>query len=86
MKHRAEFDPDFIEDLTYWTGKDREIALRVLRLVEACLRDPFDGLGKPEPLKYLGAGVWSRRITREHRLVYRVTDGRIVFVQARLHY
>lgn len=86
MTYRAEFDRDFIEDLTYWTNKDRKTALKVLRLVEATLRDPFGGIGKPERLKYLGAGVWSRRITREHRLVYQVTEDRIGFVQARLHY
>ena len=86
MTYRADFDRDFIEDLTYWTNKDRKTALKVLRLVEATLRDPFGGIGKPERLKYLGAGVWSRRITREHRLVYQVTEDRIGFVQARLHY
>ena len=57
MTYRAESDRDFIEDLTYWTNKDRKTALKVLRLVETTLRNPFDGIGKPEPLKYLGAGV-----------------------------
>jgi len=57
-----------------------------LELVEATARDPFTGLGKPEPLKHLGPGVWSRRITEEHRLVYRVTHERIDFLQARYHY
>jgi len=50
------------------------------------MREPFSGIGKPEPLKYLGAGVWSRRITQEHRLVYLVNDDRIDFLQARYHY
>jgi toxin YoeB len=50
------------------------------------MRDPFGGIGKPEPLRYLGADVWSRRITQEHRLVYRVSDDRIDFLQARYHY
>jgi len=58
----------------------------VLDLVEAVIRDPFAGVGKPEPLKHLGGGVWSRRITEEHRLVYRVTAERIDFLQARYHY
>jgi toxin YoeB len=58
----------------------------VLDLVEAVLRDPFQGIGKPEPLKYLVSGVWSRRLTAEHRLVYRVLDDRVDFLQARYHY
>ena len=61
-------------------------ALRALSLVEAVLRDPFQGIGKPEPLKYLSPGVWSRRLTQEHRLVYLVSDDRVDFLQARYHY
>jgi toxin YoeB len=80
------FQDEFREDLRFWVETDRRTALRVLALVEAIVRDPFTGVGKPEPLKYLGAGVWSRRITQEHRLVYVVCDTRIDFVQARYHY
>lgn len=80
------FDRDFLEDLTHWVSVDRKTALRILELVEAIRRDPFDGIGKPEPLRHLGPGVWSRRITQEHRLVYRVKDDRILFAQARYHY
>ncbi len=80
------FDRDFLEDLGHWVATDRKIALRVLELVEAIRRDPFDGIGKPEPLRHLGPGIWSRRITQEHRLVYRVKDDRILFAQARYHY
>ena len=80
------FDPQFREDLVYWIERDRKIALRIPRLVEAVLRDPFAGEGKPEPLKGLGPGVWSRRITQEHRLVYLVRKERIDFLQARYHY
>ena len=58
----------------------------MLDLVDAVLRDPFRGRGKPEPLKYLGKGVWSRRVTQEHRLVYLVGDARIDFLQCRYHY
>ena len=79
----AIFQPEFREDLIYWIKTDRKTALRVLKLVEAVLRDPFSGLGKPEPLKYLGAGVWSRRITQEHRLVYLVGQDRVDLLQAR---
>jgi toxin YoeB len=63
------FHPEFREDLRHWVGADRGTALRILQLVEAVMRDPFTGIGKPEPLKYILAGVWSRRITQEHRLV-----------------
>jgi toxin YoeB len=65
---------------------DRRTALRILDLVEATLRNPFEGLGKPEPLRYVLAGCWPRRVTQEHRLVYRVDGERIDFLQARYHY
>lgn len=80
------FNPRFREDLVHWIRTDRRTALRIMRLVEATMRDPFGGEGKPEPLKGLGPGVWSRRITREHRLVYLVKDDSIHFLQARFHY
>lgn len=87
LGHRdAVFHPEFRDDLRYWVETERRTALRVLNLVEATLRDPFRGLGKPEPLKYLGAGVWSRRLTQEHRLVYLVSADRVDFLQARYHY
>lgn len=74
------------EDFSYWAMNDRSITKRVLRLITETLRDPFDGIGKPEPLKYALPGTWSRRITDEHRLVYLVTDKEIVILQARYHY
>ena len=87
MKYESVFLPQFLEDLRSWIETDRRIALRVLDLIEAVLRDPFDGIGKPEPLKYVLAGCWSRRITQEHRLVYRGVAGtRIDFLQAKYHY
>lgn len=82
----AVFHPEFREDLRYWVRTDRKVALRALELVEAVMKDPFAGIGKPEPLQFLLAGCWSRRITQEHRLVYRVTQDRIDFLQARYHY
>ncbi len=82
----AVVHPEFREDLRYWVATDRKVALRVLELVEAVLRDPFRGAGKPEPLKHLLAGAWSRRVTEEHRLVYLVQGRRIDFLQARYHY
>jgi toxin YoeB len=80
------FHPEFREDLRYWVETDRKVSLRIFDLVEAIMRDPFRGIGKPEPLKFLGSGVWSRRITQEHRLVYVVGSERIEFIQARYHY
>ncbi|RPJ32975.1 MAG: Txe/YoeB family addiction module toxin [Verrucomicrobiaceae bacterium] len=80
------FDRDFLEDLAHWYATERKTALRILELIEAIRRDPFAGIGKPEPLPHLGPGIWSRRITQEHRLVYRVKDDRILFAQARYHY
>ena len=86
IERAADFLPKFREDLAYWVKTDRKVALRTLELVEAVLADPFAGMGKPEPLKFVLAGCWSRRITQEHRLVYRVIAERIDFLQARYHY
>lgn len=85
-KRDAVFHHEFIEDLRHWVETDRKVALRAFALVEAILRDPFAGIGKPEPLKYLAPGIWSRRLTQEHRIVYRVANDRIDFLQARFHY
>jgi toxin YoeB len=82
----AVFFPEFREDLRFWVETERKTAIRVLDLVEAILGDPFSGIGKPEPLRFVLAGCWSRRITQEHRLVYRVTAERIEFLQGRYHY
>lgn len=80
------FQDEFREDLRFWVDTDRRVALRILTLVEAVLRDPFDGIGKPEPLRHFAPNVWSRRITQEHRLVYLVRDDRIDFMMCRYHY
>ena len=80
------FQLEFREDLQFWIETNRKVALRALAIVEAVLRDPFSGIGKPEPLKGLGPNTWSRRISEEHRLVYVVFPDRVVFVQARYHY
>ena len=85
-EREAVFHPEFRQDLRYWVETDRKTALRILELIEAVLREPFVGIGKPEPLKYVLAGCWSRRITQEHRLVYRVNQTRVDFLQARYHY
>jgi toxin YoeB len=78
--------PEFLQDLRFWVKTERSVAIRVLDLVEAVMRDPFEGPGKPEPLKYVLAGCWSRRVTQEHRLVCRVTEEAVDFLQARYHY
>lgn len=85
-RREAVFQPEFIEDLRYWVETDRKLAKRAFDLIEAILREPYEGIGKPEPLKYLAPGVWSRRLTQEHRIVYLVKDDRIDFLQARYHY
>ena len=82
----AVFSSEFLDDLRWWVKTDCKVAVRLVDLVEAVVRDPFGGLGKPEPLRYNLAGCWSRRITQEHRMVYRVSAERIDFLQARYHY
>jgi toxin YoeB len=79
-------DSAFREDLAWWLKTDRRVAIKLVELVEAVMQDPFNGLGKPEPLKNLDANTWSRRLTQEHRVVYVVFDKRIVFVHMRYHY
>lgn len=86
VERQARLARAFLDDLRWWVETDRRLALRVLDLMEAVLRDPFTGVGKPEPLRGLGPDLWSRRITDEHRLVYRVLQDRVDFLQARLHY
>ena len=83
---RSVFTSQLREDLKYWARSDRKIALRVLDLVEDVMRSPFEGIGKPEPMRFDFAGCWSRRISAEHRLVYEVTGEFVTFLQARYHY
>ncbi len=85
-KRLAVFQPEFREDLRWWEENDRKVALRALAIVEAVIRDPFTGIGKPESLKYWASGAWSRRLTQEHRIVYLVAADRIDFLAARYHY
>jgi len=83
---RLVFTAHAWEDYTYWTQADRQLLKRINRLIDDALRDPTDGIGKPEPLKYLLTGAWSRRITEEHRLVYLIDGDDVVVLQARFHY
>ena len=82
----AVIQDECLEDLRFWVDTNRKTALRVLDLVEAALRDPSGGIGKPEHLKHFGGNVWSRRIHEADRLVYEVFTDRIEFLQARYHY
>ena len=82
----AVFHPEIREDLRFWAETNRKTLLRAFDLIEAIIREPFDGIGKPEPLKYLASGAWSRRLTQEHRVVYLISETRIDFLQARYHY
>jgi toxin YoeB len=79
-------EPECLEDLRWWVDTNRKTALRIFDLIEAVMRDPFSGIGKPEYLKQIGPNIWSRRITGEDRLVYLVSDDRVYFLQARFHY
>lgn len=81
-----EFDSAAFEDLAWWVEQDRRVALRIIQLIKEIQRDPYQGTGKPEPLKHDLAGCWSRRIDREHRLVYEVTDAKIRILACRFHY
>jgi toxin YoeB len=86
VERQAVFQPEFLEDLEYWVQTDRKMALRLIKMVREILRDPFEGIGKPEPLKYEFSGAWSRRLNKEHRIVYLVSENRIDFLKARYHY
>ena len=86
MSKSVIFDPQFRDDLRWWARKDRKICNRVLDLVEATIADPINGIGKPERLKYLPGSRWSRRITQEHRLVYQLSEDKLIFLQCRYHY
>jgi toxin YoeB len=83
---QAVVHPEFLDDLQHWVRHAPHTAKRLIELMQAILKDPFEGIGKPEPLKYLGQGVWSRQITQEHRCVYLVQNSRVEFLQGRYHY
>ncbi|MFJ4337235.1 Txe/YoeB family addiction module toxin [Streptomyces sp. NPDC088915] len=82
----VHFDPAAREDFPFWIDTDRRAARRVVRLIGEIQRDPFEGIGKPEPLKGDLTGYWSRRIDDEHRLAYRADAEEVKIVEARYHY
>ncbi len=74
------------DDYLYWQKHDKAIMLKINKLIKECLQTPYEGSGKPEPLKHNLSGQWSRRINREHRLIYKMTDEGILILQCRYHY
>ena len=86
MTRSLAFDPNAWEDYVYWQTQDRKTLKRINALIADVLRDPFAGKGKPEPLRHVLSGAWSRRIDEKNRLVSFVTDEHVVILQARDHY
>ncbi|NJO17007.1 MAG: Txe/YoeB family addiction module toxin [Thioploca sp.] len=83
---KVAFLPVAFEDFTQWTRENKKIYTKIIELIKYIQRDPFSGIGKPEPLKHQLTGLWSRRITDEHRLIYQVTDDEIIIVSCKFHY
>lgn len=83
---RLVFTPNGWADYTYWLSADRATLKRINRLIDEALRDPTEGIGKPEPLKHVLAGTWSRRVDSEHRLVYLIDRDDLIILAARFHY
>ena len=83
---KLEIDPNALEDLIYWLKKDKKKLDKIFKLMEVIQKTPFDGLGKPEPLKHKLSKCWSRRIDQEHRLIYKVESKFVVILQCRFHY
>ena len=86
MTRRLTFTPDAWEDYLYWQGQDKKTLKRINQLIRDIVREPFDGIGKPEPLRENLSGYWSRRIDEANRLVYAVEDSTITIVACRYHY
>ncbi|MBJ8504365.1 Txe/YoeB family addiction module toxin [Acinetobacter seifertii] len=86
MKRKTSFTPTAWEDYVYWQNQDKKTLKRINTLIKECLRTPFDGIGKPEPLLGDLAGLWSRRIDEKNRLVYEVTDVATTVISCRYHY
>ena len=86
MKHNLMWHPTAWEDYLYWPETDKKILKKINELIKAIDRYPFEGIGKPEPLQYAFKGLWSRRITQEHRIVYSVHNKEIIIAACRYHY
>ena len=83
---RICFLPRAFDDFVLWSSENQKIHARIVQLINDIQRNSFSGIGKPEPLKHKFKGLWSRRITDEHRLIYQITDEQIIIVQCRFHY
>jgi len=83
---KLEFDSLALEDLHWWKKNDKKKAIKIFNLLEEIVKTPYSGTGKPEPLKYSLSGCWSRRIDREHRLVYKVENDTIIVLACKYHY
>jgi len=86
MARKISFDENAWGEYVNWLDDDIKIGLKINKLIKDILRDPFKGLGKPEPLRHDLKGYWSRRITEEHRIVYKVTDSAIIVIACKNHY
>lgn len=86
LKRKLQFDNEAFDDFMNWLIEDKKVYLKIIKLLKEVRRTPFEGEGKPEPLKHNLSGFWSRRITQEHRLVYEVTDEIIFIVSVKDHY
>lgn len=86
MSRLVAFSPKSLSDYNEWALLDKKTFKRIIKLITAILRDPFEGEGKPEPLKHEYSGYWSRRITKEHRLIYAVTDTHVNIISCKEHY
>ena len=80
------FESGALKEFKEWLKNDRKIALRIIELCEIVVKEPFKGIGKPEPLKHYRQGFWSRRITKKHRLIYKVTKEAIIIISCKYHY
>jgi len=80
------FRPQALEDLSFWISQDRNMAIKVMKLINAISKSPYEGIGKPELLKHDLSGSWSRRVDQQHRIVYDVVDNQVIILQCRFHY
>jgi toxin YoeB len=83
---KVAFEPEAFEQLGQWATEDKKIFKKILELIRDIQRDPFMGIGKPEPLKYELQGYWSRRLTDEHRLIYKVQEDLLIILTCKYHY
>jgi toxin YoeB len=81
-----EFDPNAFQDLSWWIQNDKNMAIKIIKLIEDIVRNPEEGLGKPEKLKYELSGCWSRRINKENRIVYQIFPEKIKILACKFHY